>query len=72
MHKEIVDLSKVAIFIEVEDDDIVDSRDSHSQPLNNEELAEFDQLKTDETRAVAAANDEVEIHKERGLTLNGL
>jgi hypothetical protein len=71
MHKEIVDLSTAASFTEVEDD-IVHLLDSHSQPLNNEELAELDKL-TMETKAAAATDDdEVEIHKDRGLTFNGL
>jgi hypothetical protein len=62
----------------VEDDDNDGNLlDSHSQPLNNEELAELHQLTMEETSAAAATaaaddDDEGEIHTERGLTLNSL
>jgi hypothetical protein len=58
--------------VEDDDDDDGNLLDSHTEPLNNEEL-ELDQLTLEKTTSAAAAdNDEDEIHRERGLTLNSL
>jgi hypothetical protein len=50
----------------VDDDDDVDLLDFHFHRLNNEELAELDQLAMEETRAIDDdEDDKAEIHKER-------
>jgi hypothetical protein len=49
----------------------VDLLDFLFRPLNNEELAELDQLTMEETRAIDDDNDKAEIQKEWGLILNG-
>jgi hypothetical protein len=52
VHKEIVNLANAAGFTEVQDDDDDDDLlDSHSHPLNNEELAKLEQLIMEETKS---------------------
>jgi hypothetical protein len=74
-----VDLAKTVGFTKVEDDDDddddddVDLPESHTQSLNNEELAELDLLTLEESRPDDHEDDDKgKIHKERGLTLNYL
>jgi hypothetical protein len=69
----IADLAKTSGFTQLEDDhDDVDLPDSHTQSLNNEELAELDVLTMEESRSDDEDDDKGEIYKERGLTLNDL